>query len=191
MGKEREAMNKLKKINRGLILTAAVVLAVAVYLGLLTGKANRMKTDAERLLKNFLAADAAWKVIPEEYMENYEGYIELLEPEMRDYFADDSAYQYYIENNIYSQYRTNVFYRTCDVSLIELFSSEFDNNILSLPCMISISGKTNLEAQGQDYGAPLYYSFSFKEVDGELKIYYLNYRSENFSGYDLTAGSVY
>ena len=191
MGKEREAMNKLKKINRGLILTAAVVLAVAVYLGLLTAKVNRMKTDAERLLKNFLAADAAWKVIPEEYMENYEGYIELLEPEMRDYFADDSAYQYYIENNIYSQYRTNVFYRTCDVSLIELFSSEFDNNILSLPCMISISGKTNLEAQGQDYGAPLYYSFSFKEVDGELKIYYLNYRSENFSGYDLTAGSVY
>lgn len=184
-------MSKFKKINRGLILTAAVVLAVAVYLGLLTAKASRMKTDAERLLKNFLAADAAWKVIPEQYMENYEGYIELLEPEMRDYFADDSAYQYYIENNIYSQYRANVFYRTCDVSLIELFSSEFDNNILSLPCMISISGKTNLEAQGQDYGSPLYYSFSFKEVDGELKIYYLNYRSQNFSGYDLTAGSVY
>ena len=59
-------MNKLKKINRGLILTAAVVLAVAVYLGLLTAKANRMKTDAERLLKKFLAADAAWKVIGEE-----------------------------------------------------------------------------------------------------------------------------
>lgn len=80
-------MSKFKKINRGLILTAAVVLAVAVYLGLLTAKASRMKTDAERLLKNFLAADAAWKVIPEEYMENYEGYIELLEPEMRDYFC--------------------------------------------------------------------------------------------------------
>lgn len=49
-----------------------------------------------------------WKVIPEEYRDDYAGYVKKIEPEVRRYFAEDGAYEYYIENNIHEQYRKKI-----------------------------------------------------------------------------------
>ncbi|MFR1517576.1 MAG: hypothetical protein ACLSVG_02190 [Clostridia bacterium] len=174
-------MKGLKKINRGLLLTLAVAVVVLIYIIVLSIKVENMKDDAERFLNGFLAADAGWKVIPEEYKEDYEGYISEIGPAVRKYFADEGAYDYYIENNIHAQYRMQTFYQAYDASLMQNSGSGYDNGILSVRYMISSSGKTDKNGFQTDMGWNQY-AFSLKEGEGGLQIYYLNYGIEG-SGY--------
>ncbi len=171
-------MKSFNKINRGLLFTLAVLLVTAIYLISLTVRVKDMKKEAERFMNGFLAADAGWKVIPEEYRDDYAGYVKKIEPEVRRYFAEDGAYEYYIENNIHEQYRKKNFYKSCSIFIQDIYDPGYNDGVLSIRFFLGISGKTD---QNETEFEPFRntYRFSFKRVDGELKIYYLNYSLEN------------
>lgn len=167
-------MKGIKKINRGLILTVVVLLAVITYLVIISIKINKMEVEAKSFLETFLAADEKYKVIPDEYRDDYEGYLKKIEPEMRNYFADDGAYEYYVENNIHSQYRNNNFYKTCRVFLQDAYESSYNNGVFTMQYLIGINGTLDFTKQ-ENESFRNSYVFSFKQIDGKLKIYYLNY----------------
>ena len=50
-------MKGIKKINRGLILTVVVLLAVITYLVIISIKINKMEVEAKSFLETILAAE--------------------------------------------------------------------------------------------------------------------------------------
>lgn len=56
----------LKKVNRGLILTLVVILAVSVYLIALNVAQNRQKPQIETVCRDYIALEIAWQRLPAE-----------------------------------------------------------------------------------------------------------------------------
>jgi len=87
----------LRKLNRGAIVTAVVLLAVAVYLAALNIVQQKDQEDIKTTCEAFLLADADWRVLPVDY-EN--GKTRLPEDQLNQFLADmksDKA-KYYVAN---------------------------------------------------------------------------------------------
>jgi len=87
----------LRKLNRGAIVTAVVLLAVAVYLVALNIAQQKDQKDIKTTCEAFLLADADWRVLPVDY-EN--GQTRLPEEQFNQFLADmksDKA-KYYVAN---------------------------------------------------------------------------------------------
>jgi len=87
----------LRKLNRGAIVTAVVLLAVAVYLAALNIVQQKDQEDIKTTCEAFLLADADWRVLPVDY-EN--GQTRLPEDQFNQFLADmksDKA-KYYVAN---------------------------------------------------------------------------------------------
>lgn len=87
----------LRKLNRGAIVTAVVLLAVAVYLVALNIAQQKDQEEIKTTCEAFLLADADWRVLPVDY-EN--GQTRLPEDQFNQFLADmksDKA-KYYVAN---------------------------------------------------------------------------------------------
>ena len=166
-------MRSLKKINRGLILTVIVLAAVVIFIVSTVVKVNQLNQDAAIVLDDFIAADSKYKVIPEEYRSDCDAYIKMIEPELRKFFTDDDVYNYYINNNIRSQFKASNFYKSYNASVQEMISTQYENHILTSDYYVSVSSSDG-NPNGSSWTTC---SFSFKVTDGKIKIYYINYNA--------------
>lgn len=166
-------MKLFKSINRGLILTLLVLIVVITYVITVSLKASAMEEMSDSCLADFLIKDSEWKVIPAEYRNNEAGYLEKIESEVRTYFENDSAYNYYIDNNISCQFRTGNFCERYSASIYEKYGSTYDNGISQNYYMMYITYRmSNGESVDGDFS---YMTFSFAQKDGSVQIHYIQY----------------
>ncbi len=176
-------MKFLKSINRGLFVIVPLVIAVAAYLLAVNIKVKHMEDLADSRIEEFLEVDSRLKQIPREYRNNEEEYVAKIASEARPFFEDDSAYDYYIANNISSQYRTGNFCERCNVVNIEKSDYSYNNGILKCEYYIesSLAWSGNASYDNSNY---VFGTFSFIYKDGDIMIHYLNY------GFSTDYGSI-
>ncbi len=97
---------KRKKINRGLILTFAVVLGVAVYLVGLEAVRSKDKEEIKKVCEAYLQMEVAYHMLPEEYRKEQpdiagpalDEYIRKMQEEITSYYVDnEQCYRYLLE----------------------------------------------------------------------------------------------
>ena len=60
-------MRKFKKVNRGLMLTLCVLIAVAVYLAVLSSMQNAEKPQIKNVCEQYLQTEIKYEMLPKEY----------------------------------------------------------------------------------------------------------------------------
>lgn len=169
-------MKFFRKINIGAIVLLIVVISVAVYMVCMNSKHNKIEEEAESFITSFFEADADWATIPEEYRKDSKGYIKSIEKDVKKYFCDDSAYDYYIKYVILVQYNSNKFLNQNEHTFkkSDILSTSFDGKKIEVSMTVdmeSISGEVKM---------------TLIESNDGLKISSLNYPleiSENADNY--------
>ena len=96
-------MKALAKINRGVILTAVVLLGVAAYLIGLGMMHSAARTDIEALCEEYVQTELRYHMLPEEYRgatpgmteAELDGYIAQMKEELTPYYVDnEQTYRY-------------------------------------------------------------------------------------------------
>ena len=164
-------MKILKKVNRGLLLTILVLIVVGVYVVTLVKEVNGLKTEVEKEATEFLSVQAECMVIPEDFQEDPDAYVAKIEPLLKGFFAEEEAYQFYIENNILSQYKNKMFYKDYFSELNYLQVNRYEQGILSVSLSVQSQGTL---PDNTVSGSGGFHSFQYKNVGGAMKIYYLN-----------------
>ena len=166
-------MKALKTVNRGLIVSLAVLIAVVVYVKGVSMKADAMEALSDSFIADFLIKDSEWKTIPAEYRNDEQSYIAKIEPDVRAYFDSDSSYNYYIDNNISHQYRTGSFCEHYSASVSKKYDNVYNKGVLESTYQLYISYKTDGNTSSEwDYS---YTTFSFVQINGEIKIHYIDF----------------
>ena len=159
-------MKIFKKVNRGLVLTLAILTIVIVYICVLTLKHNNLEKESAVFLTSFFKADEEWRSIPEEFRKDADAYVKSIEKEARAYFADERVYEYYINDAILSQYKSNKFLKQeeCEYSMFESYESNYDGELLRVRVFVEIGGET------EQFFATDNLDITLKESDTGLKI---------------------
>lgn len=102
-------MKFFRKVNFGVILLLVVVIATFAYIICKTSEHSKLDKKAEDFIISFFEADKEWRTIPMEYRDDSSGYVSSIEKDVKAFFCEDGAYEYYIKYAILSQYEDNVF----------------------------------------------------------------------------------
>lgn len=169
-------MKFFRKINFGVIVLLIVVISAAVYMIYMNSKYNDLGEEANVFLVSFFEADADWGTVPEEYRKDSKSYIESIEKDVKKYFCDDGAYEFYIKNAILAQYESNNFYDQSDRKFNEatIFETAYDGENFEVFLTVDtsfFSGSVNM---------------TLIEADGGFKIKCLDYPFPEFV--NVTAG---
>ena len=189
----------LRKLNRGAIVTAVVLLAVAVYLAALDIAHQKDQEDIKTACEAFLLADADWRVLPVDY-EN--GQTRLTEDQFNQFLADMKAdkAKYYVANQaaldndliylndaLHSQNEGMTALTTSFENRILAFSAiSFDGNSVSVTVDTQVAIESRNFAAGET--APVRQSVSssdsitLQKEDGIWKIVYAYINTSDMGG---------
>lgn len=164
-------MKFLKKANRGIIFLILLILSVSIYIVVCSVQRSGMMSDSENFINQFVDKENDWRVIPDEYKDDPEGYIKSIEEEVKPYFENDKAYDAYIENVIMVQYKDYVFIEGMDVNRISIELFSFDGEQATCEFTVDYNMKTS-ENAGQSDSSFLGNGFKMKlcQVNNEIKI---------------------
>ena len=128
-------------------------------------------SDSENFINQFVDKENGWRVIPDEYKDDLEGYIKSIEEDVRPYFENDKAYDAYIENVIMVQYKDYVFIEGMDVNRISIELFSFDGEQATCEFTVDYNMKTS-ENAGQSDSDSLFSGFKMKlsQVNNKIKI---------------------
>ena len=173
-------MKFLKKANRGFVFLILLILSVVVYIVVCTIQRNDMKSESEIFIHQFINNEKNWRTIPEEYRDDSEGYIKSIENDVRPYFANDDAYNYYVENVIMLQFEKNVFLEEVDIDsiFIEVFS--YEDNQATCEIMVNSNTKNSEKTESNIVLPENYFKMRLCQEENGIKII-----SHDFDIYDF------
>ena len=173
-------MKFLKKANRGFVFLILLILSVVVYIVVCTIQRNDMKSESEIFIHQFINNEKNWRTIPEEYRDDSEGYIKSIENDVRPYFANDDAYNYYVENVIMLQFEKNVFLEEVDIDSIFIEAFSYDGKQAVCDIMVNSTIKPSANTGSSDGVFSNYFRLKLCQENNEIKIV-----SHDFDAYDF------
>lgn len=164
----------MKKVNRGIIVLLCLLLAVVVYVVCISVKGKSLKSQSNDFVYGFLEKDVQWRNIPLEYQNDSDGYIKSIENEVKNYFYDESAYDFYIQNAILSQYQTGNFCPKMSVSLGE-FSDSYDGKYVDCNFYVFVDAENTASMENEFNTGSGQYTIRLCENKDSLQIISHNY----------------
>ncbi len=173
-------MKFLKKANRGFIFLILLVLSVTIYIVVCTVKRSDMKSNAEVFINQLIDKDSVWRVIPDEYKDDPEGYVKTIKEDIRPYFENDKAYDAYINNVIMLQFDKNVFLEEVDIDSIFIEAFSYDGKQAVCDIMVNSTTKPSANTGSSDGVFSNYFRLKLCQENNEIKIV-----SHDFDAYDF------
>jgi hypothetical protein len=189
----------LRKVNRGLIVSAAVFMAVVIYLVALSIMQQRDKQDIKDVCEAFVQEDAFWRVLPVDYEG---GAVQISEEEMDQFQSDmrDALSPYYIQNDAAIDNSLSVLYakldnqndgveplvRSVDSAIVKYTDFSFDGNNVKVTFDMQVAVESVFPAAGNSTpsrsSTKVSNQITLQKLDGEWKIVYAYIATDNMGG---------
>lgn len=185
-------MKFIKKINRGLILTLIVVIAVASYLTVLHFSRKADREELKAYIEEYLPKEAQMYVLTEEkaakYRDDgdkaYDNMVSDTEAQLSEFFTDNILCYESLADSIASTLKSQLDYESTEISMLnvgikKISRINFSGNTaeVSVTVKLDYEGSSNLigysaadsiKNTSYEYDA----SFVFQKHNGEWKLYY-------------------
>lgn len=188
-----------KKINKGLILTIIVLLALIIYLNGVEKQRNADKKDIEKACENFIALTDKYLVLPEEMQEltgtELENKEEEYSKEMKNKLEkimisnEEAVKMQYIAlvKALESGYNTIDRRTNFERKIIKISSYEFDGNQVTVDFTSNVKNTTkNIVLENQEENNDSFNTYNdeiiLKKIDGQWKVVYSSLQYEINSG---------
>lgn len=183
-------MKFLKKINRGLILTLVVLIAVAIYLVVLSQAQAAAKSEIKNVCERYVVTEISYNMLPEKYrvknpdisQSEIEQYIEDMTNDIRAFYPDDrQSYKHLI-----SRSKASIEHQAKGIEVIYSYQKDildydkfvFDGNTVT----VTISSNSSIQrfdhTANDDIGEKVSTittdTISLIKKDGEWKVIYAN-----------------
>lgn len=195
-------MKFMKKLNKGVVLLAFVIIAVAIYLSVNAVTESKDKTKIKELCEEYVAKEISYNMLPEQYRSDgtkiatneLDTYIKQMKEELSDYYVDNEQCYSYLLNNLeeslQNQQKGLSVVSAYEKSIIKFDKITFydDSASVQISCNTTYEGTVptgeinNLNSQTID-------TITLQKVNGKWKITYSNlinpvttvdYNSEKF-----------
>lgn len=192
-------MKSLRKINKGLILTIIVLLALIVYLHGVEKQRNADKKDIQEACENFIEFTDKYLVLPKEMQELTGTELENKEEEQAKEMKNElEKIMIQNEETVKMQYRVLLEtlrngYKTIDRrtnlerKIIKISSYEFDGNQVTVKFTSNVKNTTkNIALENQEENRNSFDTYNdeiiLKKIGGQWKIVYSNLQYDNNDG---------
>lgn len=188
-----------KKINKGIILTIIVLLALIIYLNGVEKQRNADKKDIEKACENFIAFTDKYLVLPKEMQEltgtelesKEEEYSKEMKNELEKIMTSNEEaikMQYRVlSETLKNGYKTIDRRTNLERKIIKISSYEFDGNQVTVRFSSNVKSTTkNIALENQEENKDSFDTYNdeiiLKKVDGQWKVVYSNLQYEIDSG---------
>lgn len=189
----------LRKENRGVIVSAVVLLAVVIYLVTLSIMQQRDKQDIKAVCESFVQEDALWRVLPVDYEG---GAVRISDEEMDQFQSDltDALSTYFIENDAAIDNSLSILYTQLenqndgfeplatgfDSAIVKYTDFSFDGSNVKVTFDMQIAVESVYPSDGNSTpsrtSTKVSNQITLQKVDGEWKIVYVYISKENTGG---------
>lgn len=203
-------MRVLSKINRGLILTIAVVAAVVIYLVVVFFMHQSEEPQIKELCSKYLQTSVSYSMLPQQYRSDkpdmssseLDNYLSKMKDDISSYYPSNVSYKDAVvgqfksdlENqskgvNVVYKYTKNIVkYKSIDfdgdsVTVNILTNATYDGPAISNMEKTGVSGRTAISGQTTD-------TISLAKFNGKWKITYANIQPPNQGGNEQNGVTV-
>ncbi len=195
-------MRLLKKLNRGFVLTLAVIIAVSAYLVYLNAARKSDRSEIEKLNSDFFAAYSRVMTLPDAVMakeglkeKDFDALAAENMKELKTYFADNELCGKYTQNalsDIYEkQYTAKKAVAECTVTVARINNYNFNADFASADVSVNViySGPASIRGNIGETSSDRFSSsesMAFQKTDSGWKIFYFTgqimYGNDKFIG---------
>lgn len=196
-------MKKLKKVNKGAILTLIVLLILTIYLVNLEKQREEEKVQIKNICEKYIEFTDKYTVLPEELQKlpiqitqkQTEDYKKEMETELKKLMISNEEaveLQYQILVSILKEgYNTNEIKRKTERQIIKISGYEFEGNQVTVTFKSKVKNTTkylnqnNEEQERQDTFETFEDEIMLQKVDEEWKIVYTNLQYDDYNSYSV------
>lgn len=175
-------MKKLKKINKGFVLTTIVLIAIIVYFINLEKQRENEKTDIQKVCENYFEIVDQYSVLPEDTSEKaIQEYIKQMKNELSKIMIDNQdaidIQSKILENNLKNEYDSDQIKIKVSRKIKKIKSYQFDGNKVTVNFSNKIE-ETIKNNQINEYNSNQD-QVILQKIKGEWKIVYANLKFED------------